>query len=164
MDGGKSGVRRFRRPLVLADCLRLGLLRNLVLRGPVSLHSLRLLFALSGSEFAAFLFRRLRWLDSDAWRCTIQGIIRRSSPALGRPLKNLDSVVQLVSFPQSKEQRFVRSASSESYHERDANPSDCTHVKNLNRTTLDLAAPDHHHRAAGSTEFVCKAVTQTFGG
>jgi len=85
---------------------RLGLHRSLFLRSPESLHSLRLLFALSGCEFATFLLSL--WLGVFGnylapQRCRERPAVRwRSSPALGRSLKSFYGPVQLVSFCNQK--------------------------------------------------------------
>ena len=91
----------FGRFLEFVRCFRLGLRRCLFLRSPESLHSLGLLFALSGRELAAWFLRRLSTFRR-AGNGSGQWILRRPSPALSRPFKRLDGSVQLVSFRNQK--------------------------------------------------------------
>ncbi len=90
-------LRCFGRLLRFIHWLRLGLGRSLSLRRPPLAHSLRCRRSLCRCELAALFLRWLRRFRSDAWRCSNQGVLRRSSTAFHWPLKNLDSFVQPVS-------------------------------------------------------------------
>ena len=87
--------------LGFACCLRLRFRRSFLLCIPESLHSLRLLLALSGSELATRFLGRLS-SSRRAGNGSSQRILRRPTPALRRSLKHLDRSVQLVSFCNQK--------------------------------------------------------------
>ena len=80
---------------------RIRLRLRLLLRGPISLHSFRLLFALRGRECTRAFLGRLSGLRSGG-TSDGQRSLRWSSSARGRSLKSFNRSIQLVSFCNQK--------------------------------------------------------------